>query len=65
MLGVFSWIDVDVLFTFNFDLDLKLSLSQVKYLYFFDIVPLMGTTLYSMYLIELNLYNGRSLTGML
>ena len=43
----------DVLFTLNFDLDLNRPFPKItKDLNFFNIMPLMGTTSYSAYLIE-------------
>ena len=59
MAGVCSWNDVDVLVTFNFDLYLFQRLQDP----FFNIMPLMGTSTFSAYLVEplqLNLDNGRS-----
>ena len=40
MVGVFNWIDVDVLLTFNFDDDFELTFSQcLKRFGFFNIIP--------------------------
>ena len=64
LVGVFNWNYLDVLFTFNFDLDLILTFFQGhKDLYFFNFMPLTGTTSYSADLIDrlqLNLDNGWS-----
>ena len=49
MVVMFVWNDVDMLFILNFDLDRKSILSQGKKDTFFNIMPLTGTTSYSVY----------------